>query len=65
MKGEIVIDKKNIELLKAINKNVTDSQKDFSLVCETILRQIGKEGVKYSLDLEKGIFIPQEEKTKE
>jgi hypothetical protein len=53
---EIVIDEKNLNILRTINLQIEEAKKNFSLICETLLRLQVIDGVKYTVNLEKGTF---------
>lgn len=64
MVKEIVVKGKNLEVIKELDRNIKMLQKDVMLICETIIRQEGDLEVKYTLDIEKGLLIPEPEKEK-
>lgn len=53
---EIVIDEKNLNILRTINLQIEEHRKNFSLICETLLRLQTADGIRYTVNLEKGIF---------
>jgi hypothetical protein len=53
---EIKIDEKNLNILRTINLQIEEHRKNFSLICETLLRLQTADGIKYTVNLEKGIF---------
>ena len=53
---EIVIDEKNLQILRVMNLQIEVSKKNFTLVCETLLRMLAKDNKKFTVNLEKGIF---------